>query len=559
MECEERVYSNEYYDLLFEREYSLNEEMTGICIQNVDAHYGIRYVERDSMNVEDIMEYTYLSIPKCFTLLDQSALEVSGILQVQNQPTLALKGEGILIGFLDTGIDYTNPIFQNSDGSTRIVGIWDQTIRDSPPDSFIYGTEYTREEINQALRSDNPLALVPSVDELGHGTFLAGVAAGGADYANDFIGAAPLADIAVVKLKQAKSYLREYYFIPEDTVAFAENDMLTGVYYLNLLAQRLNRPLVLCLALGGNMGSHSGNNLIANYLDDVARRLQHVVVIAAGNEANERHHYRGRLDSQTLFDNVEISVGSGVTGFIAELWVNAPELYTVTVTSPTGETISRVSPRVPLRQEYRFVFEETTLTLDYRITGLRYGDQLINFRFEKPTRGIWSIQVYGITFVGKDYHIWLPMRSMVSGDVFFIRSDPNTTITVPANGPNTITVGGYDARDGSLFIDSGRGFTVDGRVKPEFTAPGVNVYGPTNRGTYQTFTGTSASAAITAGASAQFMEYAIDRGRERVNTLEARNFFVRGAVRDPSRTYPNREWGYGKLDIYNAFEVLRSR
>ena len=93
--------------------------------------------------------YSYSEIPKCYGLLDQTALEVSGILKMQNQPVLALKGRGVLIGFIDTGIDYTNPAFRYSDGSSRIVRIWDQTIQDgTPPVGILYGADYTREPVS---------------------------------------------------------------------------------------------------------------------------------------------------------------------------------------------------------------------------------------------------------------------------------------------------------------------------------------------------------------------------------------------------------------------------
>jgi len=109
------------------------------------------------------------------------ALNAAGITAVQNYPGLELKGQEMLIGFLDTGIDYPNAVFQGLDGSTRILGIWDQTIQDgNPPEGFCYGSAYTREDINKALRQEDPFSFVPTRDEDGHGTFTASVAAGGA-------------------------------------------------------------------------------------------------------------------------------------------------------------------------------------------------------------------------------------------------------------------------------------------------------------------------------------------------------------------------------------------
>lgn len=558
MTCEEQIYSNDYFDFIVEENQPDQPVPEGFCLQPVDSNFSILFASREGLPPLNVSDYLYGSIPKCFTLLDQTALEVSGILRMQNQPTLSLKGQGVLMGFLDTGIAYENPIFRNSDGSTRIATIWDQNIPGKPPEGFLYGTEYTRAEIDEALTLENPYERVASRDENGHGTFVAGVAAGGADYENDFIGAAPEAAIAVVKLKQAKQYLRDFFFIPEDAVVYQESDVMTAVAYLRALAERLGMPLVICIAIGTNMGSHSGKNMLANYLAEVGTRSGNVIVTAAGNEANARHHYFGKIDEATGMETVEINVEANVVGFAAEIWVNAPELYTIAVTSPSGEQVPRMIPRGRKRVEYQFLFENTIISIDYRIIGRQSGDQLIYARFEGPTRGIWTIQVYGVNYLGGNYHIWLPMREMLSGDVFFIRSNPDSTITVPGNGAIPITVGAYDAKDGSLFIGSGRGYTVDGRVKPDFAAPGVNVYGPTPRGEYLYRTGTSASAAVCAGACALFLEWAVVMQEyDRVNTVETKHFLIRGALRDTGRVYPNREWGYGKLDLYNAFDIIR--
>lgn len=558
MTCEEQIYSNDFFDFIVETNQPEQEIPGGYCTQPVDRNFEIFYMEREGRPPLTIANYLYGSIPKCFALLDQSALEVSGILRMQNQPTLSLTGQGVFMGFLDTGIAYDNPVFCNPDGSTRIEAIWDQTIPGAPPEGFLYGTEYTRADIDEALASENPYERVQSRDENGHGTFVAGVAAGSPDYASDFNGAAPDATIAVVKLKQAKSYLREFYFIPEEAVVYAENDIMTAVAYLRQLAARHGKPLVICIALGTNMGNHGGAGLLGNYLREVGARSGNVIVIAAGNEANARHHYLGKIEEESGTENVEINVEANVRGFIAEIWARAPEQYAITVTSPTGESIAKQLSATGNHIEYRFLFENTLVTIDYRPIGRESGDQLIYVRFEQPTRGIWSIQVSEVVSISGVYHIWLPMREMVSGEVFFLRSNPDTTITVPSTENVPITVGAYDAKDGSLYIGSGRGYTVDDRVKPDFAAPGVNVYGPEPLGGYVTRTGTSAAAAITAGACAQFLEWAVgDMGYLGINTVETKHFFVRGARREVNRKYPNREWGYGKLDIYNAFDVVR--
>ena len=554
MDCEDVVYSNDYFDFIAEKFSGTAGNIYEYCTQKINNVYTIVYAAREGLLPLSIANYTYSSIPKCFTLMDKSALEASGILRMQNYPTLSLKGQGILIGFVDTGIDYKNPVFLNADGSSRIAAIWDQTERSgTPPEGFIYGSEYRNEIINEALESQRPENIVPSKDTDGHGTFLASVAAGSELPEQDFIGAAPYAQIAMVKLKEAKPYLREFYFIPESATAYQENDIMAGVAYLNQLAEKMNVPLVLCTSVGSNSGSHgTGSNPLLSVLESIALRRPRGVVVAAGNEGNQRHHFTGQIPEQEEYQDVEISVGTGVDGFILEMWASAPQLFAVEIISPTGERIPKEFI-LSGGKEYTFLFENTTVSIDYRIARISAGDQLIFIRFINPVQGIWNIRVYRQAVYAESYHMWLPIRELMTGEVYFLRSNPDTTITTPGNGYTVMTVTAYDASDNSIFIDASRGFTVTGMIKPDFAAPGVNVYGAGLRNQFVTKSGTSVAAAVTSGAVALLLEWAVARGNNTlINNLDMKNILIRGAQRDPGRTYPSREWGYGKINIYNT-------
>ena len=266
MTCEEQIYSNDYYDFIIRTTDPRIVIPEDVCRQPIDQSIANLYIKREGMPELNAVDYDYNTIPKCFALLDQNALEVSGISRVLNQPTLSLSGQGVLVGFIDTGIAYENAMFRNSDGSSRIVGIWDQSIPGAPPEGFLYGTGYTSEQLNAALLSPAPQELVPTTDTEGHGTFLAGIAAGSPDLAKDFTGAAPRADIAMVKLKTAKQYLKDYFFVSDQIDVYEETDIAAGVHYLQRLAEVRGEPLVICLALGTNMGSHKGNSALGSII-----------------------------------------------------------------------------------------------------------------------------------------------------------------------------------------------------------------------------------------------------------------------------------------------------
>ena len=545
--CKEAVYSNDYYDLILDYigGYPLGNPE---CIIQVDNTYDIGYYNRKRSPELNLLDYPYLTIPHCFTPMDMTALEKSGVLQLQNPAALDLQGQGVLIGFVDTGINYEHPAFRNQDGSTRIIGIWDQTRQDGiPPNGMVYGTFYSEQEINEALQAEDPVELVPQRDENGHGTFLAGVACGSMNTQTEFLGTAPLAKIVVVKCKQAKQYLRDYYFIPDGVECYQENDLMMGLAWLNRFAYEQRLPLVACVGMGGSLGSHAGDEPLSVMCDELGRRRQRAVVVAAGNESNQRHHEQRNNLVQGKMEKIELSVGERVTGFQMEMWTMVPEIYRISVLSPTGERLPDMVARPGNRQEYMFLFEQTKLTVEYTIVGTRNSMQLIALRFKNPMPGIWTVEIHGELVLSGNIFCWLPLSAFLSGEVFFLRSVPDTTITIPGMSRVAITVGAYSAVEGSIYPDSGRGFSSLDQVKPDIIAPGVNVKGPVWREEYEVRSGTSISAAFTAGACAQIFQWGIVENNMRyLNTTELKNLLIRGAGRDAERSYPNQVYGYGE-------------
>ena len=560
--CREQILSEDYRDFIVS---ALQEEVFAqrfpgeVCAQETGVFYKTIYVAGEQADPIQFGSYPYNSVPKCYTLLDTEALEQAGIIQVQNYPTLELQGSGVLIGLVDTGIDYQNPIFRNLDGSTRILGLWDQTIQEgTPPENMLYGTEYTSEQINEALQSETPLTFVPSRDENGHGTFVASIATGGANEENQFLGAAPDAQIAVVKLKQAKQYLKDFYLIRTDAPCYQENDIMLGITYLNQLAERFNLPLVICIALGTNMGSRTANSPLTGLLDTYGNIANRAIVIGAGNEANQRHHYLGQIENVNDVKQVEIRVGENVTGFCTELWSDALNLLTVSVFSPSGEQTYQFPIRGGQTQSYTFVLENTTVTVDYKVFVERLNAELVFFRFQNPIAGIWKVVVEPIQIDEGAFHMWLPVTEFLENEVYFLQSNPDYTITEPGSTLSGMTVGFYNGDNNSIAIQSGRGYTRGERIKPDFAAPGVDVVGATTRDRFVSRSGSSIGTAITAGAAALVMEWVVYRLEQRtIDSTQIRNLLVLGTEKTPNMVYPNREWGYGRVNVYNTFETIR--
>ncbi len=584
MDCKEGILSEDVYDYITDFSLEgLEAENAALCYATIDNNFNIVYFQRRVLPSLEVDYFEYQSVPKLYGLMqvetgnnrgagnifDPNNLTASGITQVQGPP-LNLTGRGVILCFIDTGIDYTNPVFLDESRRSRILAIWDQTIQTgTPPEGFLYGSEYTREDINRALQSDDPYEVVPSRDENGHGSALASVAAGSNVRAGmQFVGAAPNADIVVVKLKECKQYLRDFYLIPQDVPAYQENDIMLAVKYVDSFAVVAQRPIVICFGMGTNMGDHAGSMALSRYLDMIAIKRSRAVVVCGGNEGNALHHFQGNLlqssfispdglrtgESQAgIYQDVEIRVNEGSMGFFMEFWGNMPDVYNIRVISPGGETIPAI--RLGARQgiTYGFVFEKSRITIDSALVEPSSGVELILFRLQEPTAGIWTFRVMSTGNMHSGiFNIWLPITEFLNVPVYFLAPSPYITLTESAMASNVISVSTYNADNRSFYINSGRGYSRTNEIRPDFAAPGVDV--STVSGSR---TGSSYAAAITAGAVAQFMQWAVIEGNnEFVDSREIKSYFIRGAQRNVDTEYPNREWGYGRLDLQGVFQSL---
>lgn len=579
--CTANVAGEDYVDFIYRHNSltaeQISESLDVPCVQYINREYAILYAPLEPVLPLTIERQTYSSIPKLFTTLDTTSMEASGILPVFNQPSLNTGGRGVLIGIIDTGIEYQNPIFRNADGSTRIMGIWDQSLPGEPfnvplpaprmNSTFLYGKYFTRENIDMALASPDPLSAVPSTDTNGHGTFLAGIAGGGPTENRDFIGAAPECGLAIVKLKPAKQYLRDFYLINEDSIAYQENDIMAGIIFLSSLASSLDMPLVVYSGMGTNQGSHDGSSPLSRVFQSLGIFQGIGAVSAAGNEVGFRHHFQGSITADQEYEEVEIRVAPGENGFTMELWSTPPEIYTVGFVSPTGEVIQRIPIILGNETRVTFSLEETVITVNYRLSPSETEGQLIFMRFEAPTAGIWRIRVFNSLFINGIYNIWLPIHGFIQDDTIFLRADPNITIVDPGNAALPVTVSAYNHINDSLYIHSSRGYTRINLIKPDIAAPGVDVYGPglsvsgtdgETRYPMVRKTGSSVSAAHVAGAVANLLSWGIIEGNDPyINLRSIKSYLIQGADRNPNYTYPNREWGYGTLDLYQTFLSLR--
>lgn len=491
-------------------------------------------------------------LPRIMSPTDSQSNDASGITRVLNQPFLNLSGRGVIIGIVDTGIDYRKDAFKFEDGSTKILGIWDQTVDGKRQDDLYFGSTYTSDDINNANRSSDPYSIVPSVDEDGHGTFLASVAA--SNEPGEYIGAAPKAYLLIVKLKKASQYLIDRYLVTNDNPNLYEStDYMLGMKYILDASEKFNMPIVMCIGMGTNDGAHDGSTLIEEYISFVSQRVGYAFVTAVGNEANAKHHTQGKIPATRAADRISIKVGEQGASFTVIIHSPGYDKISAGVTSPTGEAVPGVSFQSGLEYSNQLVLENTRITLRY----FRDNNNNVIVSFKNATQGIWNIILYGDLIINGEYWAWLPITGQISPTVEFLRPTPEYTTVIPSTALRAIKCGAYNSKDQSLLVSSSWGPTRLFRIAPDFVAPGVDVKGIYPTG-YGTMTGTSVAAAITAGITALLFEWGIVNGNKTAMDSDLiRSYLISGCQRESNLAYPNIQWGFGKVNLYGTFEVIK--
>ena len=554
-----KILDNSYYDIMISTALAPTYD-TGDNITYLNRQNSLLHIPAGRGDPCDLGKYSYSSFPTIYTLASTISLEKSGVTTVQTNPYLALFGQGVLVAVIDTGIDYRHPAFLFNDGTSRILTMWDQTDQSGTiPGEFTFGSEYSREQINAALQSPDPLSVVPTTDVLGHGTAMASILAGSPNEQQDFSGVVPQADLVIIKLKEAKPVTKKISFIPESAICYQESDLILGIRYAVTAAARFNRPVVICIALGSSQGGHDGRSAASAYLDHLALLPGNGISVAAGNEGNNQRHYYNSTSAPPYYNDIELRVGSSDTLFAMEIWSYAPARLSVDISSPNRESTQPVYPGLNQCRKFNFIFNQTTIYVNNIIFEEETGEQLILLRFNNPLPGIWYLRVQSPENEPFAFHSWLPSGDLLSDDTFFLDSSPDTTITSPANARHLLTVTAYNQLNDSILPESGRGYTRIGQVKPDIAAPGFELTCAVPGGLYGTATGTGAAAAHAAGIIAMVFEWAIVRGNYlRITGNDANRLMISGAVRNPANIYPNNIWGYGQVEINRLFERFTS-
>ncbi len=529
--------------------FKVGEEL-GIEIELLSVNYAIATLTLDKIPLLiDYTEIEHIESPKTLSLNIHEELNRSCITNVQSSYQFNLSGQGVIIAVLDSGIDYTHPDFINEDGTSRILYMWDQTIPGTPPAGFNHGSEYTNEQLNEALQSTDPYSVVPETDTLGHGTAITGIAAGnGRSSAGQNVGVAPNASLIIVKLGE-KGY-----------PSFAKTtELMRALKYVISKAQDLRMPIAINISYGTNDGPHNGQSLFETYIDSMAGIWKNSIVVAAGNEGGACHHYEGRISSREIQDVTFFYAGK-YSSFFITLWKNFVDSFTVELILPGGQSTGEV---MFYERTHTYRIGATSILINYGQPQFYNGFQEIFFQINTltgpPLTGVFTIRIRAGQIVDGGYNIYLPTIEEVTAETAFTIPNQNITLTIPSTAQNVITVGGYDSSLNVMSGFSGRGNTLNVVfAKPDLVAPSIGIPSTKINGGYDTFTGTSMAAPFVTGSVALMMQWGIvQRNDPFLYGERVKAYLKSGAKRELNISYPNNSWGYGTLCLFDTLSQLR--
>ena len=510
-----------------------------------------------------VLRIVNIEVSTILTLNTISPLEASGAPVFNNNPYLRLNGRGVLVGIIDTGIDYLNKEFQREDDTTRIVRIWDQTIQgDKDIYNLKYGTEYTEDQINQAISlqtsGGDPYSIVPSKDDIGHGTRLAGII-GGRGINPDLKGAAPDCQFVIVKLSRATKVELDAAVIDKtDVPSYTPWSALLALRYIIAVARELKRPVVVFEPLGSNMGSHTGNGIVEQSINNYSAQSGTVVVVPTGNQGNTDTHTEGIIESSGYIKDIEIRVGEKQKNLPIEIWVNKPNMVKLSIVSPSGEVIDNLEAKNTNNERIKFLYEGTEMIVNFTSPELSTGDSLIFIRAYNLKAGIWKFRLTGQSIVDGKYYAWIPQRELLDSETKFLNSVGYTTLTLSSTSSGAISVAYYNQDDNSVISESGRGYTRYGMIKPDIAAGGFNAIVTNPGGGTAVISGSSVAGAVVAGCCALILQWAVvDKNYPDIYAAQIKSYIISGAKGRPGDVYPNKEWGYGMFDMQGVFDRIR--
>lgn len=536
---------------------SLQQTFPNYRITFLLNNYAILLLPEEAIDtLADSPQVIYIERPRRLFFEDLPGIRSSCITAIQEAP-LSLTGKGVLLSIIDSGIDYMHPDFQNEDGSTRILALWDQTLTpDSsknflPPPGYTLGVLFTENQINAAIAAptvQERAAFCPSFDSSGHGTHVTGIAAGNGRVQIANRGVAYEASLLIIKLGA-----------PGPMGFPSTTQLMQAVDFSVRYAIDHQLPLSINLSFGNTYGSHSGTSLLETYLDSVSDLGRICIVTGSGNEGNNGGHAGGRILSNTS-KSLEFVVGDYERNLSIQVWKNYWDEIRIQLLPP----FSQAPIQIPdASGSWRFAVGDTELLIYYGEPSpySLYQELYIDFISSRTyiVSGVWTFLLTAQNITDGIYDLWMPAAAIRGNATQFLTPTPETTLTIPSTAAKTISVGAYDSNTNTYAPFSGRGFTWNtNQVKPDLVAPGVDIISCAVGGGYETRSGTSMATPFVSGSCALLMQWGILQGNDSFLYGEkVKAYLIKGARKLPFvEKYPDPRVGWGALCVSASIPSL---
>ncbi|MEG0774278.1 S8 family peptidase [Clostridium sp.] len=512
---------------------------------------------------KEVPEISNIDSAYPYTLNAVDPIHAADIPLVNSPEFLNLRGKDTVVAIVDTGIDYLNPQFWDENGNSRIIEIWDQTIDSGTGvQRAPYGTIYTKDQINLALNAykngDDPYEIVPSKDVIGHGTQLAGLL--GAKGIDGVIGGAPECEFVIVKLKEMKQVdLEEAGISERTTLIYGGIDLLLAIHYTFEVKNSITNPMAVLIALGTNYGGHDGISSIERFIDIWGQKIGYVFVTGAGNEGNSDTHASVPLTKKFEIDSRDFIVDENEKNLVLSIWINKPNVVSVGLVSPRGEVISTVPAKFVKHEQFDLILENSVVEITYYLNEYSTGDEHIFIVIKNPRPGVWQLRFKGDYITSGRIDVWLPQRALLKPLTRFLYSDPFITLQIPSTSELILSTAYFNQNNYSRVPTSGRGYTRTGFISPLIATGGINALTTGLNNTIVTVSGSSVAAAVLCSAVLLLLEWGIVLNNDpSMYGKNIQSYLATGADTRPGDVHPNREWGWGMLDLDNTFTNLSS-
>lgn len=530
--------SENTWELIVKYNGNLDRLTGGIRVEQLIAGYAIVTIPENLIGAFSRMEeIEFIEKPKKLYPQVTAGLGASCFYPLlQPVSGKALSGQGVYMAILDSGIDYTDPMFRYADGTTKIAWLWDQGKRadaekgEKTPQGFFTGVEYSRKMLNANLQKNSERL---TTDVTGHGTNVAKIAVQGA----------PESELIVVKLDTARGTY-------PSTVS-----LLRAFTYVAKKAQAENMPVAINLSYGNTYGAHDGSSLLERFIDNITEVGRNVICIGTGNEGASAGHFAGKL-SENEIQRISFAMGTYERSFSLQLWKWYADRMDISILSPAGEQYL-IRNQNAGGEAQQAVMEQTKLLIfsgrpqPYRKREEVYIDFIPVETYLNT--GIWTIEITPRRIVNGELRLYMPSAVVRSENTRFLLPSPAQTLTIPSTAQKVITVGAYNAYVRSYAAFSGRGDAGSDRAensKPDLAAPGVNIRIGEGEGG-AVVSGTSYATPFVTAAAALLMEYGIVQGNDPFLYGEKVKAYLHAGARQlPGYDiWPNDQVGWGALCV----------